>query len=365
MVHPRDLIDVYKHFPFWGLLPPKMVKWILRHMWPLVGPKITGLKTKDGRELVGRVIFCPSLPEQLILRRKGGGTKKVIKTAKLADKLGAKIVGLGGFTAAASHYGKDIVGNVKTVITTGHSYTAYAVIEIACMSAEIIGLKLENATIAIVGAAGSVGSACVGLIDEKRVKKLLLVETPKMLKPLQKLFGKTNNNTSFSSDLSNIKEADLVITLTNATTDIIKEKYLKPGAIVVDDSQPVNISRDIIEGDNDILISGCAIHAPKIHCSYDFGLPKEAVFTCLGEVLALCCSKYLNNGLPTVGRVNIDHAKKIAELVARLNFHPLMIDNQGRSITYQKLWEVCEIRNRNANYNKNRDAKHHRMMIAA
>lgn len=354
MVHPRDLVDVYNHFPLWGLLSQKMVKQMLRWMWPLIGPKITGLKTKNGRELVGRVVFCPLLPEQLLLRRKNGVKNKVVKTAKVADKLGAKIIGLGGFTAAASRYGKDLVGNIKAVITTGHSYTAYAVIEIACMSAQIVGLNLNNATVAIVGAAGSVGSACVELIDEKKLKKLLLVETPRMLKSLQELFRKTNNETFFTSELADIKEADLVVTLTNATTDIIKKKYLKLGAIVVDDSQPANISRDIVEENNDILISGCAIHAPKIHCSYDFGLPKEAIFTCLGEVLALCCSEYLNNGLPTVGRVNIQHAKKIGELVAHLNFHPLIIDNQGRSITYQKLWEVCEIRYANRGENRRR-----------
>jgi len=147
--------------------------------------------------------------------------------------------------------------------------------------------------------------------------------------------------------LSEIKKADLVITLTNAIGSIVEADYLKPGAIVIDDSQPVNVSRDIINMNSNVLIVGCAVQAQDIDCHYDFGLPREAIFTCLGEVLALCAYD-CNSEFLTTGRVNIDQAKDIARMAESLGFYPLLIDNQGRSITYQKLWKVCEVYNGNA-----------------
>lgn len=348
LVHPRDIKDVRDYFPLWKFLPEKSIKWLLRKLWPLIGPKITGLQTHDGQKLNGRIIFCPLLPEQLILRRKNKVTKKLIKAAQLADTLSAKVIGLGGFNAAASRYGQDLIGRIKANITTGHTYTTYAVVEIARMAANIVGLEFENAIIAVIGAAGSMGSACAELIDHtERVKELLLVEIPARLDTLKKMSQKTNNQVSFTADLSEIRRADLIITLTNAVDSIIEADYLKPGVIVVDDSQPVNVSRDIININSDVLIVGCAIQAQNINCHYDFGLPREAIFTCLGEVLAMCAYD-CNSKFLTTGRVNIDQAKDIARMVESLGFYPLLIDNQGRSITYQKLWKVCEVYNGNA-----------------
>ena len=346
LVHPRDMKDVFNHFPFLRVLPKKMVRWLLaKFLWPLIGPKITGLKF-EGRPFVGRVIFSPLLAEQLVFRQKNHVSEKLLSAAKLAEKLNAKIIGLGGFTAAASRYGQDLSGKIKPLVTTGHGYTAYAVVEITRQAADIVGLDLKQATVAIVGASGSMGSACTRLLDSgELVKELLLVEKANKLTSLQNIFAQTNNKVSFTSDLTELRRADLIITLTNAVSNIIEASHLKSGAIVVDDAQPINISRDLINIDGEVLIMGCAIHAPGIKCDYNFGLPRDVIFTCLGETLAICVAQEEAKELCTVGQVNIDRAREVAKRVTELGFYPVLIDNEGRPITYYHLSKSKKMHN--------------------
>src|SRR5712692_11170905 len=54
----------------------------------------------DGRKLSGRLIFCTFLPETIHSPRKMLATyQKILDGCRLAKNLGAKVVGLGGFTS--------------------------------------------------------------------------------------------------------------------------------------------------------------------------------------------------------------------------------------------------------------------------
>ncbi|MDP3902066.1 MAG: hypothetical protein Q8Q21_00575, partial [bacterium] len=60
LVHPRDVSDVYRKYPFFKFFPNFFVLWFFRHFWPVVLSEIEGVKTiKDGKKVRGFVITVP------------------------------------------------------------------------------------------------------------------------------------------------------------------------------------------------------------------------------------------------------------------------------------------------------------------
>ena len=57
---------------------------------------------------------------------------KIIKAGKVAEKLGAKIVGLGAFTSIVGDAGVTVANNLNIAVTTGNSYTVATALEKSC-----------------------------------------------------------------------------------------------------------------------------------------------------------------------------------------------------------------------------------------
>ena len=113
IVHPRDVVDVYKKYPHFRILHPKIVEWFLYHFWPVVISEVTGLKSvESGMPIRGWVLSIPLTAKQMMTNR----TKAVAmirRSIKLAHCKGATIVGLGALTASITYRGKDVEDLVK------------------------------------------------------------------------------------------------------------------------------------------------------------------------------------------------------------------------------------------------------------
>ena len=69
-----------------------------------------------------------------------------------------------------------MVDRVKCNITTGHAYTAHNVTSNIFKLAELFNVDKKRAVIAVVGAAGSVGSTSAQLIARAQFANLLLID---------------------------------------------------------------------------------------------------------------------------------------------------------------------------------------------
>lgn len=177
-------------------------------------------------------------------------------------------------------------------ITTGHPFT------IALIAGHINKLiKLhpkKDPLIAIVGAAGSTGSCCCRKIAEDGANNLLLVDRVKStgVTNLDQLSSEIQSinpqaKVSTTTNLKDLIQADIIIVVSSAKGTIIDSEFLRPGAIVVDDSQPRNVDPKIAQQRKDVRI--ITVLAPLDGLIPNFYFDKHtpftnACFTCAGDV---------------------------------------------------------------------------------
>lgn len=326
IVHPRNIPDVYRKYPFLKILPIPLLEWFLFHYWPVVLSEVEGMKTLDGRPVKGWVITIPLTAEQMLNDRESA-KKKILQAVKLAEKMGATIAGLGAMTASLTKGGSDLIGKINIGITTGRAYTTKNIIENILSITEKFKINLEKLTIAVVGAAGGIGSACVQILATKGVKKFILVDLKKKEEQVNNLIKGIKNNFNaddfvfkVSPNVNSIYTADIIIAATNTPEVVIGPSDLKVGAVIINDAQPSDISPEIFKTRDDVLvIEGGIINTPGINYHFNFGLVnKEDTFSCLGEVLSLASINWDKNY--AIGYLDLNLINDISKIASELNF---------------------------------------------
>src|SRR5690606_41037827 len=84
----------------------------------------------------------------------------------LAHERGARIVGLGAYTAIVTRSGRALKDR-EVALTTGNSYTVVAAIEALLEASTRLGEDLASMTAAVVGAAGSIGRGTALLLGPR------------------------------------------------------------------------------------------------------------------------------------------------------------------------------------------------------
>ncbi|MBE9471828.1 MAG: hypothetical protein IMY75_06965 [Chloroflexi bacterium] len=117
---------------------------------------------------------CPFTARQMVYLPPQTAYKKIVQTGRLAQRLGARILGLGAFTSVVGDGGVTVAQRLNIPVTTGHSLTVAIVIEALVEAAHCRGIRPELTTTAVVGATGSIGSACAELLAPM-VAELVLI----------------------------------------------------------------------------------------------------------------------------------------------------------------------------------------------
>jgi len=312
LVHPRGVDDIRKKYFFAKFIPAGILKLVIKFLNPRVASIIKGLKDKKGNEIRGLIIAVLLTPSQMLSLKRSFVQKKIIKAIKLAEKKGAKIVGLGAFTSSVTNGGLDLVGKTKIGITNGNSLTAAVALEDIAKIIRKNNLSIENDKFAIVGATGSIGSLVAKSLAKNGCKNILLVgRTPENLEKLKREIKKINQicEAMTSVQISDIKKTDLIILATAASAAVIKPEYLKTRSIIYDITQPANIDKNVFEKNDAVIIKGGLIKTPGIDYHLDFGLPKETAFACLTETMLLSRNYKFKNF--SLGKANSDQAQEI------------------------------------------------------
>ncbi|MBI1883082.1 MAG: hypothetical protein HYS08_02620 [Chlamydiae bacterium] len=339
--HPRDHRDVYRMFPFAKWMKETWVQKWFYHQKPFIASKITGLKDKTGKAVNGWFIGSPLWTIQMLKDRKMA-SHRVLETVKLAQRIGVRTVGLGAFTSIVTHDGKDVVDKVQIGVTTGNPLSAAVAVQNVVKAAALIGLKLENSTLAVIGAAGSVGTGCVQVLARK-VKKLKLIDiNQKALKELIDSIQDAPCEIETSGNLSGIAGSDIVIVVTNAPGAIVHAEHFKPGAIVIDCAQPKNVSDEVPKKRNDIIVIESAIvETPGVDCHFDFDLNRNEALGCLAETMVLTAIGRSNTC--SIGKVQAHQAEEIYQAARSLDFRLAYFRNSVGYIDESLLKNCAEI----------------------
>jgi len=331
--HPLDLKSFYDFLGMWGdvarVLPESFVKKVASKMPPLKLVTLDKIRSKSNLEISCETISCPLLPIQMALLEEEVVLKKIVQAAKLGQKLGAKIIGLGGFTSVVGNEGEVVSKEVDIAVTSGNTYTAALALEGIFKASRLMDIDLNEATVAIIGATGDIGSICTKILSKVVKKVHLAARNEKRLNEfanlIQRISGKVIKVFKYTKET--VKNADIILTATSAISTLIEPESIKAGAVVCDVAIPANIAREVAYKRDDILVfeGGLA----KLPFPEDVEskrllniLPPKHIYGCLAETIALTFAGKFENY--SIGRGNITE-EKINEISGIAKQHGLML----------------------------------------
>ena len=345
IVHPVDpKRDVQRKYPVLGkVLPASAINFFSQYFPPVYISHITGIRSQaSGNEVEGWFIACPLTPKQMVSLPPKTVYKKVIATGKLAQKLGANILGLGGYTSVVGDGGLTISQQLDIPVTTGDSYTIATAVEGTLKAARQMCIEPAAAVAAVVGATGSIGKVCAQLLATQVAEIILIGRSADALAQVQASVKKLGQDqVRISTDMLDLRRADMVLTVTNAVHAVIESQHLKSGAVVCDVARPRDVSRQVVEERDDILvIEGGVVSVPgDVNFNFDFGFPPGMAFACMAETITLAlegrCTAH------SLGKhISLQQVQTISDLAARHGFKVCGFRSFERTITSERIDQI-------------------------
>lgn len=293
IIHPIDpKRDVSRKFPLLGrVLNERQIDFFSTFFPPVYISEIEGIRSEaTGKEIKGWFIACPYTPKRMMELPERTVYRKIVQTGRLAEKLGAQILGLGAFTSVVGDAGITIAKALDVPVTTGDSYTVTVAVEAMREAARLMDIPLRGATAAVVGATGAIGQVCADLLADD-VERLYLVgrREDKLEELRDRLKVHARAELVVSTKMDVLAESQLILTVTSAVHDVIRPEFLQPGSVVCDVARPRDVSAMVARVRDDILvIDGGMVDVPgPVDFHFNFGFPPGKAFACMAETIAL------------------------------------------------------------------------------
>jgi predicted amino acid dehydrogenase len=347
VIHTTDinLLSIALNMPWLPYVPQSILKKIFEWLPPFKCSHITGITSLTGRRIEGDLMFCPLLPEQILNLNQDIVLKKIIKAGEIAKKNGAKILGLGAYTAQVGKRGVLVAKGLNMPVTTGSSYTAAVTLDAIFEAARKMHIQLPESKVAIIGATGGIGKVCSQILASHVQHIVLIARNQERLNNLAKSIYEENESitveTATNISDKNISDCDIIIIVTNDPTLLIDIKNLKSGAVVCDVSQPPNISKQDRELRKDILTIDGGIVKPSgdVDFNFYFGLPPGLAFACMAETMILALEeKYESFSIG--GNISTDKVMEISQLAAKHGFVLAELKNLGKPVLNEEIASV-------------------------
>ena len=281
------------------------------------------------------------LPEKMVYR-------KIVQTGQLAEKLGAKMLGLGAFTSVVGDAGITIASHLEIPVTTGDSYTVAVAVLAILQAAGEMRIPVEKATAAVVGGTGAIGQVCAQLLAG-HVAELYLIgrdrqKAEKTAAAIQSAHPRAKIIPSV--DVNDLKKAEMILTVTSDTDVIIHSEHLKPGSVICDVSRPRDVSPDVAAKRPDILvIDGGVVDVPgPVNFNFDFGFPPGKAYACMAETIALALEGRYENY--TLGKqISLSQVEEIDTIAAKHGFRLSGFRSFEKSISaehIERTWQFAQ-----------------------
>lgn len=344
IIHPISIKrDVARKYPILGkILTEGQINFFCRFYPPVYISEITGVKSAaTGRDLKGWFIACPYTPPTMLSLPEHVVYDKLVACGKMAEKLGARLMGLGAYTSVVGDAGITIAERLELPVTTGDSYTVYMSVEAAREAAKVMGIDFADAKVAVVGATGAIGGACAEMMAQEVAELILVGRRPDALAARKEQCSGGRARVSASTDVSAIYPADIIVAVTSAVGVIIEPEHLKPGAVVLDVARPRDVSRRVTEERDDVLvIEGGMVEVPgPVDFHFDFGFPPGKSYACMAETMALALEgRYEDYSLGK--NIQLERVLEIGEIATRHGFRLSGFRSFERAVTNEHIAEV-------------------------
>ncbi|MCX7680459.1 MAG: shikimate dehydrogenase [Anaerolineae bacterium] len=331
VIHPLNpKQDVARKYPFLArVLPTPLIHFLSRFWPPVYLSRVSGVRSEStGKEASGWLLACPLTAGQMLRLPPATAYRKIVQTGRLAQKLGARILGLLAFTSVIGDGGLTIARRLNMPVTTGRSLTIAVALEELTEAARWQGIRPERATVAVVGATGSIGLACSRLLAPQ-VGALLMVgrEETRLAMAAEMVRAAGAQQVRTTTRIEAIQEADIVLSATNASRPVIQPEHLKQGAVVCDVALPPDVSPRVVEERKDVLvIEGGVMDVPgTVDFGFNFGLPPGKAYACMAETMILALEERFENY--SLGKeIETERVREIAQLARVHGFKPTVLN---------------------------------------
>jgi len=254
--------------------------------------------------------------------------KKILDLALfLQDELQVDLIQLGALTTSVTSGGMWLAENpsYNGYVNHGDSYTVAVACQNVLKSLQRREKEAKNCHLAIIGAYGIIGEATSQLLAPLFRKTTLIGRDEKKLHSLK---DKINANVTTTSKLQT-KSADVIVTATSHPTALLTSNHLKKNVIVVDVSQPPNLSYEVWEKRTDVFrVDGGFVDLPSIYPYQIPGLPLGKIFSCVAEVMMQAMEKDKHD---YVGSIDLTHVKKTEQWGKKYHLTLRELTNFGMS----------------------------------
>lgn len=322
------------------------------------------IKDDSGKEMdivmLGIPVSSEELKKTFTSRQKYKVVQKVQNAVDYAKELGATTVGLGQFTSIVS--GNGLYLNPRGMnLTTGNAFTVSLAVQSALRSAQVKNIELEKATVSLIGAAGNIMSVASSLMADHVGKIILIHHTPieasakfqlttrKILNEIAesnanskvsqvvRTYWKDQDLLAFlaidevknvfvaSSDITTIKESDIVLCGASASNGFLTLDLFKKDAVIVDIAVPPSIKPELalkLKTDRPDLTYhlGGVAQIPQGQSIDFFILPLEEneCYACMAETFSLGMSGRKN--ILNIGDLNKAIVLEIQDIAREVGF---------------------------------------------
>ena len=356
IIHPIDpKRDVSRKFPLLGrYLSAGQINFFSTFFPPVYISQIDGLRSAaNGREVKGWFVACPLTPARMLELPEKTVYRKIVQTGWLAERLGARILGLGAFTSVVGDAGITISRQLSIPVTTGDSYTIAVAVQATREAARVMDIPLGGATAAVVGATGAVGAVAAELIAQDVPNLWLIGRRSGELEALrQRIMSKSAARVQIATDMRPLAEADLIMSVTSAIDTVIEPEHLRSGAVVCDVARPRDVSaRVAAERDDVLVIDGGMVQAPgdDVRFNFNFGFPAGVVYACMAETMALAMEGRYESF--TLGReITAEQVREMEAMAHKHGFRLAGFRSFERAVTLEQIERVrAKARHRRAN----------------
>jgi fatty aldehyde-generating acyl-ACP reductase len=342
IIHPIDpKRDVSRKFPLLGrMLSERQIDFFSTFFPPIYISEIEGIISEaTGKQIKGWFIACPFTPQRMLELPEQTVYRKIIQTGHMAERLGAKILGLGAFTSVIGDAGVTIANSLDVPVTTGDSYTVALAVQAIQDGAKLMDIDIKDASVAVVGATGAIGRVCAELFAGEAARLFLVARHEKKLEVLRdKLKVHARSDLVISTKMDVLSQSQLILTVTSAVHDIIKPEYLLPGSVVCDVARPRDVSAMVAAVRDDILvIDGGMVDVPgSVDFHFNFGFPEGKAYACMAETMALALEGRFEDY--TIGKeITLERVQEITAIAEKHGFRLSGFRSFEKEVTQEQI----------------------------
>ncbi len=301
VVHPLSQEYIKKGFPVPKGTPQVIMDQVEKaaaHMPPMVYTKMDNIISPAGAEAEGWLISVGGTPKEMLARSPEFTYRRLLAAARMAEKMGAQIIGLGAFTKVVGDAGVTVARRAEIPVTSGNSYSASGALWAAADALRRMGLveahesgKVKAKTM-VVGASGSIGSVSSRLLAMAFDEVYLAGRTISKLEALKESILEETPDAKVVATVDYdqyLGDMDMIVTSTSgAGKKILDITKVKPGCVITDVARPLDLPPEEVAKRPDVLvIESGEIELPSDVNMKDIGLPKNVIYACLAETIVL------------------------------------------------------------------------------